>query len=551
MSSAESWQSIAARAQKSVLDSIPTKWRVSPGTKATRENNARQIIHESGLLTAKQLEITELTATDLLQRISKGQLSCVEATEACLARTAIAHQLVNCLVEFMQEEALAKAKELDAEFAKSGKPIGPLHGLPMSIKDIIDVQGKTTTMAAVAWLDNPPAQTDASVVKVMRDAGAVFISRTTMPQTGMALETVSNLWGRTLNAHNPAFGSGGSSGGEAALTALHGTPASPLSTDIGGSIRAPAAFNGLYAMRPTSERCPHLGGKTAAPGNVSIKVSAGPACHSMEDLKLFVHLILTHPTLPYEPTCCIPFWNETSRPSTPLRIGIMLSDGVVDAHPPIQRAIQETAAKLKAAGHDVCDFAPPFDFWEAALTTWALYFQTGAREMRAVLAETGEPPIKQFEHNFDVFKTKELTVPELFKRNVEQTAYKVAFQQAWDAAGVDCIVCPCAPAAGVPHDFPLWWGYTTIWNLLDYPSVVVPVKDLDINPAQDAKDVGYRPRENPFDKTNHDLYDPELWKGHPVTLQLVGRPYRDEALIAVSEVIDSVVNVPGTAASHL
>ncbi|KAK0952260.1 hypothetical protein LTS01_024902, partial [Friedmanniomyces endolithicus] len=156
-----------------------------------------------------------------------------------------------------------------------------------------------------------------------------------------------------------------------------------------------------------------------------------------------------------------------------------------------------------------------------------------------------------FEHNFDVFKTKELTVPELFKRNVEQTAYKVAFQQAWDAAGVDCIVCPCAPAAGVPHDFPLWWGYTTIWNLLDYPSVVVPVKDLDLNPTQDAKDMGYRPRENPFDKANHELYDPELWKGHPVTLQLVGRPYRDEALIAVSEVIDSVVNAPGTASTHL
>ncbi|KAK3078468.1 hypothetical protein LTR53_020649, partial [Teratosphaeriaceae sp. CCFEE 6253] len=71
-------------------------------------------------------------------------------------------------------------------------------------------------MAAVAWSKNPPAKTDASVVKVMRDAGAIFMARTTMPQTGMALETVSNLWGRTLNAHNPAFGSGGSSGGEAA-----------------------------------------------------------------------------------------------------------------------------------------------------------------------------------------------------------------------------------------------------------------------------------------------------------------------------------------------
>ncbi|TKA57543.1 hypothetical protein B0A55_10800 [Friedmanniomyces simplex] len=547
MSPTEPWQSKAARAQQSVLYAIPAKWRLSPGIAATHENNARQIIHNSGLLTPEQLEITELTATTLLQRISNGHLSCVEATEAFLVRTAIAHQLVNCLVEFMPEEALARAETLDAEFKKSGRVVGPLHGLPMSVKDIIDVEGKVITMAAVAWLDNPPAKTDASVVKVMRDAGAVFIARTTMPQTGMALETVSNLWGRTLNAHNPAFGSGGSSGGEAALTALHGTPASPLSTDIGGSIRAPAAFNGLYAMRPTSERVPHLGGKTAAPGNVSIKVSAGPACHSMDDLKLFVHLILTHPTLPFEPTCSIPFWNEVAPPSKPLRIGIMLTDGVVDPHPPVQRAMRETAAKLKAAGHDVCDFQPPFDFWEAALTTWALYFQTGAREMRAVLEEAGEPPIKQFEHNFETFKTKPLSVPELFKHNMEQTAYKVAFLQAWEAAGIDCIICPCAPAAGVPHDFPLWWGYTTIWNLLDYPSVVLPVKDFTISPTQDAKDPAYQPRDNPFDKANHELYDPEIWQGHPVTLQLVGRPYRDEALIAVSEVMDSIVNPPGTA----
>ncbi|KAK0264498.1 hypothetical protein B0A54_14530 [Friedmanniomyces endolithicus] len=79
----------------------------------------------------------------------------------------------------------------------------------------------------------------------------------------------------------------------------------------------------------------------------------------------------------------------------------------------------------------------------------------------------------------------------------------------------------------------------------------MPVKDFDINPAQDVKNSGYRPRGNPFDKANHDLYDPELWKGHPVTLQLVGRPYRDEALIAVSEVIDSVVNAPVTASAHL
>ncbi|KAK3616146.1 hypothetical protein LTR56_026147 [Elasticomyces elasticus] len=529
----QSWQSKAARAQQSVIDSIPLKWRLPPGTAATREKNARQVILSSNLLTKKQIEITELTATELLERIHHGDLSCVEAMEAFLIRTAIAHQLVNCLVEFMPEEALAQAELLDAEYKKSGKIVGPLHGLPMSVKDILDVEGKIVTFAAVAWVDCAPSKTDASVVKVMRDAGAIFLART-------------NLWGRTLNAHNPAFGSGGSSGGEAVLTALRGTPASPLSTDIGGSIRAPAAFNGLYAMRPTSERCPHLGGKTAAPGNVSVKVSAGPACWSMTDLKLFVHQILTHPTIPHEPTCCMPYWNEQPAPSGRLRVGVMVTDGVVDPHPPIQRAIHETTAKLKAAGHDVFEFKPPFDLWEAALTTWALYFQTGAREVLELLASADEPPIKQFELNLKIFKTKELTVAELFKRNVEQGAYKIAFQQAWDAVagGMDCIVCPCAPMAGVPHDAPLWWGYTTLMNLLDYPSIILPVKDLVISPEQDPKDLSYQPRDNPFDKANHELYDPEVWQGHPVTLQLVGRPYRDEGLISVCEVIDSVVNAP-------
>ena len=286
-----------------------------------------------------------------------------------------------------------------------------------------------------------------------------------MPQTGMALETVSNLWGRTLNPYNPAFGSGGSSGGDGVLCALHGEPAAPITTDIGGSIRAPGAFNGLYAMRPTAERVPRQNMIAVAPGNVSIKVSAGPNCHSMEDLRLFTELILTHPTLPYEPTTMPGFWIETPPPSHKLRIGLLSTDGVVDPHPPIRRAMAETVSKLQAAGHEVVEFVPPFDLWEAALTTWALYFQTGAKEHLALLEAGGEPAIPQFDYNFKVFKTKELTVPELLKHNTQQAAYKSAFQQAWDTHQIDCILSPCAPMAGVPNDFPVWWGYTTIWNL--------------------------------------------------------------------------------------
>jgi amidase len=205
-----------------------------------------------------------------------------------------------------------------------------------------------------------------------------------MPQTGMALETYSNLWGRTLNPRDLDFGSGGSSGGDGALVAIRGVPCAPLASDIGGSIRAPAAFNGLYGMRPSSDRVPKAGVLSTAPGQNSVKVSVGPICHSMTDLQMLVKLLLTHPTLPYEPTCIPGSWMEDLPEMQKLKVGIMYSDGIVDPHPPIQRALRETAEKLRAAGHEgtknvtvkllllmvpVFEFKPPFDLWEAAETT--------------------------------------------------------------------------------------------------------------------------------------------------------------------------------------
>ena len=501
----EDYQNIAERVQRRVLDSIPHQWRLSADLKAKHTGNAVSFITECGILTPRQIDITELTASEVLRRIHGGELKVAEVTEAFCARAAIAHQLVNCFTAFFPGDAIAQAKALDDEYARTGKLVGPLHGLCMAVKDIMHVKDRAVTMGWVAWADNPPSTIDASVVKVMRDAGAVFFGRTTMPQTGMALETVSNLWGRTLNAHNAAFGSGGSSGGDGTLCALRGEPAAPLTTDIGGSIRAPGAFNGLYAMRPTAERVPRHGLVTVSPGNTSIKVSAGPNCHSMEDLKLFTRLILTHPTLPYEPTTIPGFWHETPSTTHKLRIAIMSTDGVVDPHPPVQRALQETKSELQAAGHEVFEFVSPFDLWEAALTTWALYFQTGAREHKTILAAAGEPMIPQCAHNLDVFKIKELTVPELFRHNTQQAVYKAAFQEAWDAQGIDCIICPSAPMAGVPHDFPVWWGYTTIWNLLDYPTIIMPIKDFKINAQDDPKNMEYKPRSNPFDSSHWEL----------------------------------------------
>ena len=182
---------------------------------------------------------------------------------------------------------------------------------------------------------------------------AVFFVRTAMPQTGMFLETWSNLWGRTKNPFNTDFSAGGSSGGDGALIAMRGAPFCP-STDIGGSIRAPATFNGLYAIRPTAERTAKRGMGTAAPGQISIKVSCGPNCHSMSDLKLVTEILLTHYGLPFEPTAVRMPWKKKQLDTIQgkLCFGLMTTDGCVTPQPPVARALQETAAKLRHAGHE-------------------------------------------------------------------------------------------------------------------------------------------------------------------------------------------------------
>jgi amidase len=213
-----------------------------------------------------------------------------------------------------------------------------------------DLKGYPVTLGYIAWRD-VIAEKDSVLVKAIRDAGAVFFVKTTMPQTGMALETVSHLWGRTLNPFNSKLGSGGSSGGDGALIAMRGAPIAP-SSDIGGSIRAPAAFNGLYSIRPSSERIPRGGMRSTGPGQISIKVSCGPTCHSVADLKMFTKVINGHTGAQYDASFIPMPWRDVQAPSRKLSFGLLEFDGVVMPHPPILRAMKESASKLRAAGHE-------------------------------------------------------------------------------------------------------------------------------------------------------------------------------------------------------
>lgn len=214
------------------------------------------------------------------------------------------------------------------------------------------MQGHAVTMGYVSRRNNVAKQ-DSALVRTLRESGAVFFCKTAMPQSGMALETVSNLWGRTLNPFNRDLCAGGSSGGDAVLVALGGSPVTP-STDMGGSIRIPAAFNGLYGIRPTSDRVPKAGMINTNTGNVTIKLSCGPVCRSLDDLELLTSIINAHPRNKHDPTSVPVPWRKLPRDAggDKLTIGIMKWDGVVMPHPPVLRTLELTKKRLEEAGHE-------------------------------------------------------------------------------------------------------------------------------------------------------------------------------------------------------
>lgn len=209
------------------------------------------------LLSTEVISITESTPEVLVGKLASGSLTCTEVTKAFLQRAGLASKLVNCCTELLPDRALKRAKELDDYFAQNKKPVGPLHGLPISVKEHVGMQGLDLNAGFVSWVGNISPD-DALILKFLWKAGCVFYVRTTQPQTLMHLECSSNLYGATVNPYNTKLTSGGSSGGEGALLGLRGSCLG-IGSDIGGSIRSPSANNGLFGLRPTTYRLPAIG----------------------------------------------------------------------------------------------------------------------------------------------------------------------------------------------------------------------------------------------------------------------------------------------------
>ncbi|KAI7555605.1 amidase, partial [Hortaea werneckii] len=354
----EIWQEIAARKQRERADRIPSQWKLSPShIPHESRTNLLSVPRGCGLLSEQELDVTDnYDAFALVAALSSGKLKAVDVTTAFCKRAAIAHQLTNCLTEIFFDDAITRAKQLDDEMNKSGSPIGPLHGLPISLKDTFKVKGYDASIGAAA-LCFKPADTNSALVDLLLQQGAVLYCKTNIPLTLAALDSHNNVFGRTLNPANTALTAGGSSGGEGALIAMRGSPLG-IGTDVGGSIRIPAMCNGLVGVKPSHGRVPYAGqeaGSLAGSSKLGIEATAGPIARTVRDCELLLRVVGDASPWLFDPDVLPHPWTQqlpllpppSSRPTKPLRIGIMRTDGHTLPLPPIANLMEEISHHLR------------------------------------------------------------------------------------------------------------------------------------------------------------------------------------------------------------
>ena len=350
--------------REAVLGLIPPEWQIQPPAEGTVDVSGPYIRQ---YLSEREIEITETDATGIVKHTTTGSWTAEEVTRAFCHRAALAHQLVNCLHEIFFEAAIEDAKALDAYFAQHRKPTGLLHGLPVSLKDQFHVMDVDTHMGYIGWIgtfegdpDSPKARVfESELVRELRALGAVLYCKTAVPSTLMCGETANNIVGYVQNPQNLRLSSGGSSGGEGALIALKGSPLG-VGTDIGGSVRIPSAFNGLYGLKPSSGRLPYIGVANSMDGQNTVYSSIGPLSSSVGSLRLLMTSVLSQEPWLQDPTCHELPWRPNVEAETAQQLaagegcfGMFAEERGVTPHPPMRRGLDIVRRTLEGLGHKV------------------------------------------------------------------------------------------------------------------------------------------------------------------------------------------------------
>lgn len=498
------WEAVAARKRIERISRIPPAWILSSSPPA-HVLDVSDIPQSCGILTADELAITERhDATSLAAALADRSITSEAVTTAFCKRAAIAQQLTNCLTEIFFDAAITRAKWLDSEIARTGKPIGPLHGVPISLKDSFKVAGYDASIGIAALAENP-AQENSPLVDILLEAGAVLYCKTNIPQTLMALDSENNLFGRTLNPRNRLATAGGSSGGEGALIAMRGSVLG-IGTDIGGSIRIPAMCNGLYGIKPSVGRVPYAGQETGTrPGLGKVKLipSAGPIAGSLRDCELLLKVVGAARPWEKDPEVMFGKWEHQGGLSDKPLIGVLRADGLIMPLPPINKVIEETVQALRRSGYEVVEMdAPAFKGIQSIANK--LFGIDGDSFMLDLLEKTGEPLTTWLSTRLRRKKwisTEALVDLHAQKKQLETEMLKV-WKDPKTGRMIDAFICPVAPHPVPPIDRWNSVSYTVGMVFLDYPAGNLPVRDFV---ESDLEGEVFGTPLNGWDKVNQEL----------------------------------------------
>ncbi len=297
----------------------------------------------------------QLGACDLAAAVAGKKISSVEAVGAAVERLQARNPHLNAVVDDLSDQAMAEAKALDETMACSG-PIGPLHGVPVTIKENIDQEGRATPNGVTAYKDII-APADAPVVRNLKRAGAIVIGRTNTPEFSFRATTDNELHGRTFSPWNDWASSGGSSGG-ASSAVMSGIGAIAHGNDIGGSLRFPAAATGAATVKPGLGRTPAYNpSATAERGLLAQLMSVqGVIAREVRDVRLGMEVLIQYDA--HDPWM-VPMPFAGPQLSGPIKIAFTRNTFEFDLHPAVETALETARDALSEAGYDVVETEPP------------------------------------------------------------------------------------------------------------------------------------------------------------------------------------------------
>ncbi len=420
-------------------------------------------------------ELWQRGALELAAMIANGSTTSVDVLNAHLERVETVNGHLNAIVRLLSDEARAAAEAADAAVA-AGAELGPFHGVPITVKENIDLAGTPTTQG-LEILADAVADRDAPVVARMRAAGAIPFARTNLPDLGLRIHTDSQLHGLTRNPWNPAVTAGGSSGGEASALASGMSPFG-IGNDIGGSLRNPAHCCGVVSMKPTTGVVPMA---TVIPPldrmlSSQLMLAEGPMARRVSDLRRGLEVMAGMD--PRDPNS-LPVTLRAPNPDQPLRIAVLADPPGGGTDPGIAAVVLAAAQHLAAAGHHVSEATPPL--YEESLLVWAAVLMADLRAQRELLNMVIGGAGKQVLDNLDA---KVSTMDTAAVSDIHPMRFGI--MRAWSEffTDYDLIISPTWAHPAFAHDADLNPDFGDMLletfrpvlpaNLLGLPAAVVP-----------------------------------------------------------------------------